>query len=167
MAKFSDNSMAGIVWDKLTMALGALAAGDVTNANSKIDSSRLQGFRVLRTEYFITWREATSGEGPIIVGMAHDLSNDETKETWSADPQRKGDPEADSGARVMRPVWPLEAFLAETAGGRRVAKGVVKIGWSFPEGTPLKWWVLNQGIILTNGSDIDIIAKHYGVWLKD
>ena len=51
MVKFSDNIMAGIVWDDITLTLGTLGNKTATGTNSKIDAARLQGFRVLRTEW--------------------------------------------------------------------------------------------------------------------
>ncbi len=109
----------------------------------------------------------TSGEGPVLVGMAHDLSATEIEETLGADPQRSGDPTAEP--RAMRPVWPLGQMFNNSAGnGQIILEGVQKIGWSIPEGTDLKWFVQNvSGATLTTGSVFRIIAKHFGVWLRD
>ncbi len=167
MIKFSENTMAAIVWDVITLTIGALAADTSVNANSKIDGSRIQGFRVLRTEYYAALKGSTSGEGPILLYLNHDLTVAEADATFAADPQRPKDPTASEAAN--RPVWPLEIFFNTAAGnGNVVLKGVKKLGWSFQEGTILKWSARNMSTsTLTTGSTVRIFAKHFGVWLRD
>ncbi len=91
MAKFSDNSMADIVWDFLTMMPGALASGDFVIAASRIDTARIQGFRILKTEWYVSMRNATTGEGGFLLGMCHDLTAAELASMVDADPQRPKD----------------------------------------------------------------------------
>jgi len=166
MAKFSDNSMASIVWDLITISPGALAQGDFVIAGSKINASRLQGFRVLKTQYWISMRNATAGEGGFLVGLSHALSVAELAEMVDAAPQRPNDTAGSERAR--RPAWPLEMLIANADGdGKVYAEGVATIGWSIQEGTALDWWVANFATTKTTGTVVNIIAKHFGVWLKD
>ncbi len=159
--------MAGIVWDAVTITVGALTAQSAITVNSKIDPSRLQGFRVLRTEWYLGMRSATTGDGPFVVGLSHDLTGDEVSTCIGGDPQRSNDPVESEEAN--RPVWAITALHPNADGdGKIVDHGVTKIGWSIPEGTSLKWWVMNGGnITLTTGAVVNILAKHFGVWLKD
>ncbi len=123
---------------------------------------------MLRTEWFLSIQGLTSNEGPILVGLAHDLTVAEIDEAFDGDPQRNADPNLEEQAH--RPVWPLDMFFNNSAGnGKLLGNGVVKIGWSVPEGTQLKWFARNQEIAnaLTTGAVFKITAKHFGVWLKD
>ncbi len=169
MGKFGDNAMSGIVWDEVSIEPGTLQPRTAMRATSKIDAGRLQGFRVLRTEYFIVLRGVVIAFDNILVGLAADLSIAEIKEAIEADPQRSNDPNLSEQAK--RPLWPLELMGAAsvTLNGNLYAKGVHKLGWSIPEGVSLFWFVFNMDDIdqLTTGLNIQIIAKHFGVWLKD
>ncbi len=167
MGKFSDNTMAAIVWDEVGITLGTLGSATVTGNDSKIDTARAQGFRVLRTEWFIIMDGLTQDEGPILVGLAHDLGATEIDECIEADPQRPNDPAVSEKAN--RPVWPLTYLWRDSAGnGQIVDKGVIKLNWSIQEGTLLKWWAKNtDASALTTGAIVKIRAKHFGVWLKD
>ncbi len=166
MAKFNSNAMAAIQWDENFITLGALAQGAAVVSSSRIDDSRLQGYRVLRTDYFIQVKGMTAGNSAVVVGLAHDLSAGEIQEAIGADPQRSNDPTL--SPRAMRPVWPLEIFAANAEGNKLVTKGTTNIGWSIPEGTLLEWFVVNMGDAdLTTGTIVNILAKHFGVWLKD
>ncbi len=166
MTKFSDNSMAGIFWDELQLALGTLGAGTTIQINSRLDSSRLQGFKLLRTEYDVQVFGLTAAEGPVHVSLCHDLTTTEHEETLGGDPQRAKDP--DLSEKAMRPVWPLGHLYHEGGIGVTSLRGVIKLGWSFPEGTPMKWCFNNRfGTSLTTGAQVRLTAKHFGVWLRD
>ncbi len=160
--------MAAIFWDRVSLAVGALAAVTATTANSRADASRLQGFRILRTEYYGSIKNLTEGEGPLLLGLTHDLSNAEIAETFLGDPQRTHDPVETE--KAGRPVWGLESLAIDVNGqGKMVFQGVAKIGWSVPEGTALKWFIMNmnQSAAMTTGATLVLFAKHFGVWLKD
>ncbi len=167
MAKFSDNSMASIVWDETTLTLSTLGSGSILTANSRIDASRLQGFRILKTQYYFALKSMTPDEGPIMMHLAHDLTAAEMEETIGADPQRSGDPTLEP--RALRPVWPLGLLGNDTEGNAGVfLQGEIKLGWSFPEGTILKIGAENiSGSALTTGAVVRGRMKHFGVWLRD
>ena len=161
--------MSGIVWDQQSIETGTLQPRTATRSTSRIDSARLQGFRLLRTEYFICLRDTLTPSDNFILGLAVDLSIGEIKEAIEADPQRSNDPNLSEQAH--RPLWPLELMgVTDVDGnGNAYAKGVAKIGWSIPEGVSLFWFVYNMDDVdqFTTGLNIQIIAKHFGVWLKD
>ncbi len=167
MAKFSSNNMAAIVWDEVQITLGTLAFGVAIQSDSRIDAERIQGFRVLRTEWFAVIKGLATSAGPLLLTLCHDLSTGEVQETIGADPQRSNDPTL--SPRANRPLWPLHVFFfkTDTVEGLR-AQGVVKIGWSIPEGTDLRWGIVNvSGTDLVTGGTLFVTAKHFGVWLKD
>ncbi len=171
MAKFSDNAMAAIQWDEINLGLGTLAAGAIIAANSRIDQTRLQGYRILKSQYVFVCTGLTSDEGPLRMLFAHDLTNTEAEEAIGADPQRSNDPTNDASARTKRPLWPLDngVFFQNAEGnGRLVAQGEIKLGWSIQEGTVLKFMVENfSGNALTTGATVTGRVKHFGVWLRD
>lgn len=162
MSKNTENL--AIVYDLIDLSIGALGGLDVAVAPSKIDASRLNGFRVMKTEYFMALEGYTAGEGPVVVGMAM-LQDDATIEQGlEADPQSASD--LANNSYTKRPVWPLEIFTLQTADGGK--KGSFNPRWSCPEGQVTNWWVYNlDGAALTIGCMLHILAKHYGVWLRD
>ncbi len=159
--------MAGIVWDDTNVALGSLGAGIAVTAASKIDSARLQGFRVLRTEWYMGVTGMTTGEGPLLLGMSVGLSAAQIQGGIQGDPQRSHD--VTESDQAQRPIWPLQVFMANADGdGTIVAQGVIKLGWSVPEGVSLNFFVINfTASALTTGAVVNVIAKHFGVWLRD
>ncbi len=168
MGKFSENLMAGIVWDGIVLTLGTLAANTALQAASRIDAARVQGFRILKTEYFIDVVSMTDGEGPIIVGMQHNLSVAEVAEAILADPQGSKGIASPENEQAMRPVWPLGVVAVDIANQEKAHWKTVKIGWSIPEDSTLNWFAFNSDAsALTTGGKIFIDAKHFGVWLKD
>lgn len=151
------------------MSLGALAAKEAVTVAGSIDNTNEQGFKVLRTEWFIGIYQMKEDER-ILVGLCHDLTKEEVAEAINATPKRAGDP--GESEKAMRPIWPLANFaggLSSTATDHFQDKGVAKLGWSFPEGTQLKWFAYNHdnSAALIGGIEVFVIAKHFGVWLRD
>ncbi len=160
-----------IVYDDLSIDVGALPSKDAIAVSSKIDTARENGFRVMKTEYFIDFEGKTSGEGPLMVGFAANHNAGEIEEAIEADPQSSHDDEANLHAK--RPVWPL-AMIPEASSARSSTGSLEQImgkfnpKWTVPEGEGAVWWAYNMdGAILTTGTIINIFAKHYGVWLRD
>ncbi len=159
-----------IVHSFTTITLGALASLDaVVVEDGKIDASRLEGFRLIKTQYWMDYKAKTANEGPVLIGFAMNQNAAEIEEALEADPQQRADiPE---GEQTMRPVFPLEVVpFAPTS---QVADGFAVRGeqisrWSMPEGKGLSWFAYNFGpAVLTTGGIIVIYAKHFGVWLRD
>lgn len=161
-----DNNLA-IVYDDLQLAIGALASKDCIAIASKIDSARLNGFRVMRTEYWIDWAGKITGEGPIIFGFTVHHSAGEVELTIEADPQSSA--ELEGNAVAKRPVWPLEiAGIVATEGPPEGQKGVFNPKWSNIEGRGAFWWAYNlDDAALQTGMVCHFFAKHFGVWLRD
>ncbi len=166
MAKFSDNSQAQIIWDDLSLSLSTLANQTAIIIGSKIDAAREMGMKILKTEYLAVIEDLHANDNgrTLWLGLAHDLVGTEIDACLSADLQRRGDPTLSSQAN--RPVWMLGLMLRPLTNPR--TEGVIKLGWSIPEGTVLNWFLRNDsGAPLTTGATLRIVAKHYGVWLRD
>lgn len=164
----SDSNLS-IVYDDVQLVLSTLGSKTVFTAGSKIDASRLNGFRVLKTEYWINYEGKTAGQGPIMVGLSANHDATEIEECIEADPQSSARGE-DALNRAMRPVWPLYMIPTKPTDSLEAAddNGNFTPKWSSPESFGFFWWAYNMsGGALTDGTIVTIFAKHYGVWLRD
>ncbi len=154
------------------LTLGALGGNDVIAQNSSIDGSRAQGFRIMKSEIFMTLTGKTTAEGPIIWGVACNMDAAEIEAAMEADPQdRNADDSRGEGTfikildviglvEVTRPTTnSLNSPLFKVSYGRN--------GWSIPEGQNLSFWAMNVGAALTSGTVLLFSAEHFGVWLRD
>ncbi len=166
---FSTSERAGIVYDNGQITVGSLANAIGVVLASKIDSARENGFRVLKTEYWIKWRDFDAGDGTVVVGLAAAQGATNIKDSFEADPQSAGAGDQEALMNTMRPVFPLAVLDAINAAQLNVdAHGVFNMKWSMQEGMNLNWFVFNiSGATIATGSNIKFFAKHYGVWLKD
>ncbi len=164
---FSTAERSGIVYDNGQITLGGLANATAVLVGSKIDSARLNGFRILKSEIWLHWRDFTAGEGPIMAGLSVGNSQAEVEGTFTADPQSSQDELANTQAKL--PVFPIAMFSAQNAAQLLVDHhGFMTLLWSVIEGVNLDWYVHNiSGAALTTGSNLKFFAKHYGVWLRD
>lgn len=170
LTKNSENL--AIVYDLQTITLGALAQDTAILATGgKIDSARLNGFRVVKQKYWIDWYNKTSSEGPIIVGFQANQTVTQVTETLNADPQSQVADQNDPVTK--RPIWPLALVPYKAAsngdngdGGPQFC-GEFIVRWSVPEGQSATYWAFNLGPALTTGTIIKIYTKYYGVWLRD
>ncbi len=169
---FGKDGKGAILWDQTQILPGALIPADVAGAAT--NQNLIEDFRILRTDYWINYLPvATDGfEGPVLVGMAPGgLSAAEVEEAIDSVPTYPGD--APASERSLRPVWPLEAFVflvdnAQGWGGHGelVKKGSFNPKWTFHDSDEWIWWVFNfSGNTLTTGGQVNIVAKHFGVWL--
>ncbi len=165
MASFTKSERSGILYDEGNVSLSTLANKVALTIGSKIDGSRENGFRILRTDYWITGHDFTAGEYPITVGLSFgSLSVAEIAEAFAADPQSSD--KRNLIEQTMRPIFIL-GILGDT-GDMRFLTGTVKPRWSSPEGAAVKFFAYNStGATLTTGASVRLIAKHFGVWLKD
>lgn len=156
-----------IVYDDVTVTLGTLASKDAIAEASKIDSTRGNGFRIMKTEYWVDFRGKTANEGPLMVGMSAIFDAAGVESAIEADPQDSS--EDSNNLLAKRPIWPLALLQAAPDGNdQQVQMHSVNPRWSVPEGENLYWWVYNMGAAgLTTGTVVHIFAKHYGVWLRD
>ncbi len=169
MGTFSKSDRAQILWDNLEITIGALATVTAVIQTSRIDTAKENGFRILKTIYYAFWRGFTAGEGPIIWGYTAGMSAGNVALAIQADPAGAG-PEVLTGRlQANFPVFPLGLMSAEDAAQLMVTgEGTHNMKWSIPEGSALNWWVFNpSGSTLTTGGTLKIVAKHFGVWLRD
>lgn len=165
--KMADSKLA-ILWELVSINLGTLASATAVTTVSKIDTAREQGYRVTKTQWFIERLGATFGDDPILVGYAFGMTSGQITEMLAADPQgavNSTDKEAQD--RANRPAFPMAAFSAENL-QIIMRDGETIPMWSAPEGGFLNWFALNfGGGALTTGGSVRILAKHFGVWLRD
>ncbi len=155
--------------EQLVFSLGTLAAGSATVANSKIDASRRQGFRLIKSEYTIEVKGKTTNEGPLQIGVGFNLTAVEIADGIEGDPQGERDPAASEEAQ--RPIFPLITvgknvtdILPFDGGGFREKKW----NWSIREGEGMFVYAYNwDSGALTTGTTVEVIFKHQGVWLRD
>lgn len=163
------DSKLAIVYDVINITLGTLASVTAVTTVSKIDTARLQGFRVTRTEWFIERLGGTFGDDPVVVGYGFGTTSTQISEALTRDPQSGSVNAGDTvlNDETMRPIFPMAAFSSENL-QLLMKSGVTKPMWSAPEGGFLNWFAFNfGGGALTTGGSIRIFAKHFGVWLKD
>lgn len=164
MAKNSDNL--AIVYDDVSFALGTLGAKGGALANSKIDASRLNGFRVVKVEYWACYSGKTAAEGPIMVGLSFGQASADIDACIEADPQ--GHLEDRDDGDTKRPLFPLFMLEKDNASSSEAIHGTINPRWSVPEGYAMNYFAYNMdGSALTTGTEIQIFAKIYGVWLRD
>ncbi len=158
----------------LSFALGALAANTALKGATKIDSSRLNGFRVAKVRLAATIRGKTTDEGPILWGLSANMSAAEIKAAIEADPQ-------DSTADNSKGEGAWLTFLGQithgsvegplTGGiGPDVSAPVmdVKVNWSVLEGKDFSLFAYNMDSgALTTGATIAAVLEIFGVWLRD
>ncbi len=151
------------------ITLGALAANDTIIANTPLDGSREQGFRIKQLKATCTFKNKTGGEGPIGVGFAKDLTNAEVEEALEADPQDQHDvPAVEQGNRRVFPIWTIGE--AETGIGQPVYHlREVRFPWKeFLEGEGLQVFAHNwDDTVLTTGTRVHITVVVVYEWLKD
>ncbi len=169
MTSFSKSDRSGIVYDNAQVTLGALANGAAALQASKIDSARENGFRVLKTQWWVQWRFPTASEGPVMFGLAIGVDADAVATIIQADPQSAGSNAIIDNTQTKRPLWPLAMLHAEDTDARHLHdKGEVMPRWSVQEDQTMQWWGFNvSGSTLTTGSQLKFFAKHFGVWLRD
>ncbi len=171
MAKnnFSNAERSQVLWDNTEVTIGALATVTAAVASSRIDTAKENGFRILKTQYWCWWRGFTAGEGPILWGVEPGAGAGSIASTIQADPQTMGNEGKIAREQAMLPVFVLEQFTAEDAAQLKTwAQGEFAMKWSIQEGSALNYFVFNpSGSTFTTGGTLKVVAKHFGVWLKD
>ncbi len=155
------------VYDRLVITLGTLAVLTAIGGAGKIDASRENGFRIMKTEAWMTFGGMTAGEGPLIVGFACNATVSQVESTIEVDDQSSTDSQLSGVSR--RPVWPMWMIgLGLTTEAQEMYR-IINPKWSVPEGEAAVWWVYNADSTnaLTTGGQVNIFAKHSGVWLRD
>ncbi len=162
---FGKDGKGQILWGRSSFTVGVLPALDLA-ANGDGYTAIGEDFRILRTDYFMSFEPQATGD-ILLVGMADGgLSAALIEAAVEARPQDLNDaPEIEE---VMRPVWPVELLGDGSAGsGPVVVKGTFNPKWTFKNPEGWIWWIYNisSSDAMTTGGIVTIITKHFGVWV--
>ncbi len=158
-----------------TLSLGTLAANTAVSAFTNIDPSRAQGWRAVMSEWLFSMSGKTTAEGPIIFGIACNMTAPEIELALESDPQNKNDSDNRGDGTYIKSLGTIgllvtdfpSAFHEPKSDDKMIVK-YGKNGWSIPEGEALSVWAYNQGgAPLTTGTNLCWFAEHFGVWLND
>jgi len=72
--------------EQIIILAGAMAANDAVSTNSRIDTARKQGFRLVKSMVAVTFEGKTTDQGPLSYGFAMNLSTQEIEDAVEADP---------------------------------------------------------------------------------
>ncbi len=169
---FGKNKDGHIVYSQIDFPIGALASLDAIGlVDPKIDGSREQGFRLLKTQYWLEFVGLVDGEGPVLWGWSVGLTAAQIEEAIEADPQSVFD---EANRDTNRPVFPIGMYNTDpvatntTTLNAQMFVGEFKPRWSIREGNFLSTWAYNVDAgALTSGAELRGICKHFGVWLND
>ncbi len=163
----------------IQFALSTLGAATALKAATKVDASRLNGFRIAKVNVAATLRNKTASEGPILWGLQCNMSAADIKAAIESDPQ-SSTADNDRGDGTWLKILGLIGFPTTDApltGG--VGPGAtavslvahmmeVKVNWSVIEGQDFSVFAFNMGSgALTTGTIIDAVLEIFGVWLRD
>ncbi len=157
-----------------SLDLSTLAGFDTFLDQTDIDAARLQGMRIMRGEYCVSWHGQTANEGPLVVGVSiGDYAAADIEEALEANPQSRGKPVEQAVAN--RALWLLG--IIPRAGAANDLQGhlnnglpiVVQHKWSIPQGLAgMQYWVYNLDTgTLTGGMSVNVFGKVTGIWLED
>ncbi len=154
------------------VTIGALATLDVVTGVSKLDTARLNGFRVSKMKCFPKLTGKTTAEGPLIFGIAANMSAGQIEVALEADPQSSVE---DNQIGDGQAIWPLGMIPKDATGDGVDGATIfnpegyeVKLNWSVIEGKALLYWVYNpSGGTMTTGGVIHVFSQFFGVWLRD
>ncbi len=150
-----------------SLALSTLADNTVVKG-SLLAGSLGEDLFCLSTDMQISMRDATPGQGPIFVGIAHgDLSASEILEAIDASLLDPDDIIAKEQAR--RPVRKL-GYFSVGAESERLNQGVTKrtkMRFSIGDGHTVASWAVNRsGATLTTGNVLRFTGTLYGRWQR-
>ncbi len=154
------------------ITLGALGGNDAILGVTKIDASKRQGFRIVKSDWFLTLTGKTTAEGPIMIGVCCNMNAAEVEAAIEADPQGRTDDETRGKGtfiKLLMVLGLLDTAFPTPDGGRVFHREVKygKNGWSIPEGKTLSLFAYNSGSALTSGTVVLFSAEHFGVYLRD
>ena len=145
----------------LTLGANVVVGGDLTQVSN-------EAYRVLSLKALWSRRAGTSGEGPIVYGVAHgDYTDAEIEECLENDSVlTRGDKiAAEQSNRLVRRIGQFEGSGAEEveADGRPVT---VRLNWLMATGDALRLWAWNKsGGSLTTGALILVNGNMLIKWV--
>ncbi len=154
------------------LTLGALAGNKPSVQATKIDASRLNGFRLAKLRIAASVVGKTATEGPIAWGIACNLDADQIESIIEADPQASVEDDDHGAGEWIKTLGliPLKAVEEPLTGpsGAVAAMDDHKVNWSIIEGKDFTVWAYNmQSTALTTGTLIHFFCEFFGVWLRD
>ncbi len=168
---FGKDGKGAIIREKVNAAaLGALAAEDgiVVSGGVTLGSD----FRILKSEIRATVIGLTATEG---VGLSIYMANGDLVEAdienclETNGPTDRNDRDSAENAErwvhllgVMSRAVGTEEMFENDQGGHIL---VAKPRWSFSNPEGWKYFVYNDGVVLTTGATVELMATHYGVWV--
>ncbi len=164
---FGKDGKGAILYGGFDLVPGALAPRAVVAGGSGYLNALDEDFRVIKVEYFLTYKPAAAGD-VMLVGMADGaISNVLIEEALESRPSDSNDYPAVE--RAMRPVWPLEIMGDHTGDvGPVTVKGEKTIRWTFSNPEGWQWWFYNMDAAAAWGgaNEVHLTSKIYGVWVK-
>ncbi len=174
---FGKDGKGAIIKEKVDFTLGALAGQAPQLANSTVLLD--MDFRILKSVITATLTGITSGEanGLHLYMTQGDLSVGEVEANIEQNgPLRMGDRDLmEIAERWVRLIGTTdgEAVSTERMFHNEEDGSILKINprWTFRRGRTAteggwNWVVYNNGVILTTGITMRILATHYGVWVS-
>ncbi len=155
-----------------TITLGTLGS-ESTLLTAIIANSNENGVRIKRMKLHCSFSGKTAAEGPIVVGLANDLSATEIAEAMTA--VATGLNTEALNEQANRPVYPLWVMDINSTGNivqTAVLDHVIPEVDDFPrmilEGKQLSLFAHNEfGSALTTGTVIRVSGVIIGTWLRD
>ncbi len=154
------------------LSLGTLAANDAISSSTKIDSARLNGFRIAKVNVLASVEGKTTTEGPIIWGVSCNMNAAQVEDAIEADPQSSPDDDSKGVGQYLKMLGLIgigtvaESLTGELLGVAQMTP--VVMNWSVIEGKQFEVWAYNTGAgALTTGTAIRWAMEIFGVWLRD
>ncbi len=176
---FGKDGKGAILREDTTITLAALAADDVVIGSSSLS---LDGdFRILKSEIIATARGLTGGEGAaLVLSMANgDLTAAQIEATIEQNgPQAQNDRDrqeiAERWVRRVGVTVEHSSTVVSPRMFRNEQNGALlelKPRWTFIRRRTAadggwSWAVYNNGVTLTTGATVHLLATHYGVWVN-
>jgi len=163
---FGKDGKGFILYDRIQVAPGTLAALDAVTGASRYSSVISEDFRIIKADYWIAYEPKATAD-KVLVGMCDgELTAAEVEEALESVPSDLNDNL--NAERTMRPVWPLE-MLGDMAAssGELILKGEWKPRWTFHDPEAWDMFVYNpdNAVALTDASIVTMFMKIYGVWV--
>ncbi len=174
---FGKDGKGAIVKEQTTLTLGALSANDLILGDSAVQLD--MDFRILRSDItaVLTGMTSLEGQGLVLYMTEGDLTEIQVEANIEQNgPLRLGQQEEEEIAsrwvrRVAMSVGPTvnetERVMRNKYGGPLLE---IEPRWTFRRGRTAtnggwNWGIYNDGVTITTGGLLNILATHYGVWV--
>ncbi len=156
--------------------LGTLASLTAMLGGTKVDAARKQGCDIKKIRYAVSMFGKTAGanEGPIVYGLAYDVTIAEIAAFYASDPQGQ-----DDELELVRSMLPIIEYgrygqvtqsddITPEAPMTKLQPGYWG-GWPIREGSTLNTYVFNANPndALTTGALLQFTTEIFGEWRQD